>query len=81
MDEPCSALDGEGTEAIETLILSLKQRCTILIVTHNMAQARRVSDSCVFMMLGRMVEHAPTVDLFLHPRQPETEAYVEGRYG
>jgi phosphate transport system ATP-binding protein len=81
MDEPCSALDARGTEAIETLIASLRPAYTVVIVTHNMAQARRASDHCVFMLLGEVVEQAPTVDLFLRPRQKQTEMYVEGRYG
>ncbi len=81
MDEPCSALDAEGTAAIERLMDGLKGRYTIVIVTHNMAQARRVSDECIFMLLGELVEHGPTVDVFLKPRRRETEMYVEGRYG
>jgi phosphate transport system ATP-binding protein len=81
MDEPCSALDAEGTAAIERLITSLKADYTIVIVTHSMAQARRVSDESLFMLLGRLVEQGPTVDIFLRPQRAETEAYVEGRYG
>ncbi|MCX6921997.1 MAG: phosphate ABC transporter ATP-binding protein [Verrucomicrobia bacterium] len=81
MDEPCSALDVEGTRAIEELMLGLKERYTILIVTHNMAQARRVSDECIFMLLGEMVEHSRTEELFLTPRHPKTAEYIEGRYG
>jgi phosphate transport system ATP-binding protein len=81
MDEPCSALDAEATEAIERLLATLKETFTIVIVTHNMAQARRISDDSLFMLLGRVLEQAPTVDLFLRPARPETEAYVEGRYG
>ena len=81
MDEPCSALDVEGTRAIEELMLDLKEHYTIVVVTHNMAQARRVSDECIFMLLGELVEHAPTPDLFLKPKKKETEMYVEGRYG
>jgi phosphate transport system ATP-binding protein len=81
MDEPSSTLDAEGTAAIERLMDGLRGRFTIVIVTHNMAQARRVSDECIFMLLGEMIEHGPTVDLFLRPRQPQTEMYVEGRYG
>jgi len=81
MDEPCSALDVEGTRAIEELMFELKGRYTIVIVTHNMAQARRASDECIYMLLGEIVEHAPTGDLFFHPKDPRTEAYVEGRYG
>ncbi|MGQ0735186.1 MAG: phosphate ABC transporter ATP-binding protein [Acidobacteriota bacterium] len=81
MDEPCSALDAEGTAAIERLMDGLRGRYTIVIVTHNMAQARRASDECIFMLLGRLVEHGPTVDVFLKPKRSETEMYVEGRYG
>ena len=81
MDEPCSSLDAEGTEAIEELMLSLAGRYTILIVTHNMAQARRVSDECIFMLLGELIEHSRTEDLFLTPRDSRTADYIEGRYG
>jgi len=81
MDEPCSALDVEGTRAIEELMFGLKGRYTILIVTHNMAQARRASDECIFMLLGEMVEHRRTEDLFLTPKHPKTDEYIEGRYG
>lgn len=81
MDEPCSALDAEGTERIETLIDTLSSEFTIVIVTHNMGQARRASHECIFMLLGRLVEHAPTLDLFHDPKMKETEMYVTGRYG
>jgi phosphate transport system ATP-binding protein len=81
MDEPCSALDVEGTRAIEELMFGLKGRFTILIVTHNMAQARRASDECIFMLLGEMIEHSRTEDLFLNPKHPRTAEYIEGRYG
>lgn len=81
MDEPCSALDVEGTAAIEDLMIGLREKYTILIVTHNMAQARRVSDECVFMLLGKLVEHRRTQDLFLNPADPRTAEYIEGRYG
>ena len=81
MDEPCSALDARGTEAIETLIASLTPAYTVVIVTHNMAQARRASHQCVFMLLGEVVEQGATVDMFLRPTQRQTELYVEGRYG
>jgi len=81
MDEPCSALDAEGTAAIERLMDGLRGRFTIVIVTHNMAQARRISDECIFMLMGELIEHGPTVDLFLRPRHAQTEMYVEGRYG
>jgi phosphate transport system ATP-binding protein len=81
MDEPCSALDVDGTRAIEELMFELKGRYTIVIVTHNMAQARRASDECIFMLLGEVVEHSRTADLFLTPKDPRTEEYIEGRYG
>ena len=81
MDEPCSALDVEGTRAIEELMFELKGRYTIVIVTHNMAQARRASDECIFMLMGELLEHGRTEDLFLHPKNPKTAEYIEGRYG
>jgi phosphate transport system ATP-binding protein len=81
MDEPCSALDAEGTQAIETLIDNLKQRYTLVIVTHNMGQAARASEECIYMLLGEVVEHGKTQDIFLHPQRKETEMYIEGRYG
>jgi phosphate transport system ATP-binding protein len=81
MDEPCSALDVEGTHAIEELMFGLRGTYTIIIVTHNMAQARRASDECVFMLLGELVEHARTEDLFINPKHPKTAEYIEGRYG
>jgi phosphate transport system ATP-binding protein len=81
MDEPCSALDVEGTRAIEELMFALKGRYTIVIVTHNMAQARRASDECIFMLLGELIEHTRTGDLFLTPKNPKTAEYIEGRYG
>jgi phosphate transport system ATP-binding protein len=81
MDEPCSALDVEGTRAVEDMMLSLREKYTIIIVTHNMAQARRVSDECIFMLLGELIEHSDTDDLFLNPRNPKTADYIEGRYG
>ena len=81
MDEPCSALDVNGTRAIEELMFALKGRYTIVIVTHNMAQARRSSDECIFMLMGELVEHSRTTDLFLTPKNPKTAEYIEGRYG
>ena len=81
MDEPCSALDSEATLGIEELMVSLKGRYTFLIVTHNMAQARRVSQECIFMLLGEVIEHAQTEQLFLTPTDLRTADYIEGRYG
>ena len=81
MDEPCSALDVEGTRAIEDLMAEMRERYTIVIVTHSMAQARRASDECIFMLLGELVEHRRTADLFLVPRDRRTAEYIEGRYG
>jgi phosphate transport system ATP-binding protein len=81
MDEPCSALDTEATLAIEELMATLAGRYTMLIVTHNMAQARRVSQECAFMLLGEVIEIARTEKLFVTPEDPRTADYVEGRYG
>ena len=81
MDEPASALDPIATQKLEELIVELKRHYTIVIVTHNMAQARRASDECVFMLLGEIIEHRRTEDLFLHPSDHRTAEYVEGRYG
>lgn len=81
MDEPCSALDIDGTRAIEDLMFALRGRYTILIVTHNMAQARRASDECVFMLLGEVVEHGKTERLFHSPDNQKTIDYISGRYG
>lgn len=81
MDEPCSALDPAGTEAVEELIWELRGQYTILIVTHNMAQARRASDECIFMLLGKVIEHTATSEMFVTPQHKETADYIEGRYG
>ncbi len=81
MDEPCSALDSEATLGVEELMVGLAGRYTFLIVTHNMAQARRVSQECIFMLLGEVVEHSGTDQLFLTPTDPRTADYIEGRYG
>ncbi|MEE4219015.1 MAG: phosphate ABC transporter ATP-binding protein [Xanthomonadales bacterium] len=81
MDEPCSALDPKGTEAVEELIWELRGKYSILIVTHNMAQARRASEECIFMLMGKVVEHTDTGQMFVTPQHQETSDYIEGRYG
>lgn len=81
MDEPCSALDPKGTAAVEELIWELRGQYSILIVTHNMAQARRASEECIFMLMGKVVEHTRTEELFVTPKRKETADYIEGRYG
>ena len=81
MDEPCSALDPVATAKIEELIQELRSRFTIIIVTHNMQQAARVSDHTAFFYLGRLIEYASTRDIFTNPSNPQTEAYVSGRFG
>ena len=81
MDEPCSALDPKATAAVEDLIWELRGEYTILIVTHNMAQARRASDECIFMLLGKVIEHTETGEMFLSPQNQATADYIEGRYG
>lgn len=81
MDEPCSALDPIATARIEELIQELKQRYTIVIVTHNMQQASRISDFTIYMYLGKLMEYGPTTELFTNPRRKETEDYITGRFG
>jgi phosphate transport system ATP-binding protein len=81
MDEPASALDPIATQRIEELIYELKRDYTIVIVTHNMQQAARVSDVTAFFWLGRLVETGPTADIFTNPRESLTEDYVTGRFG
>lgn len=81
MDEPCSALDPIATSIIEELIDELKQNFTIVIVTHNMQQAARVSDRTAFFHLGNLIEIGSTNDLFTNPKQKRTEDYITGRYG
>ena len=80
MDEPCSALDAKGTLAVEELMEVLAGTYTFLIVTHNMAQARRVSKECIFMFLGELIEHRETQALFQTPQHPKTADYVQMRY-
>jgi phosphate transport system ATP-binding protein len=80
MDEPCSALDASGTARIEELINGLRNRYSVIVVTHNMAQARRISEECIFMLMGRVVEHGPTDQLFTSPHQEETRMYVSGMF-
>jgi phosphate transport system ATP-binding protein len=80
-DEPASALDPVSTQRVEELVGELGKRLTVVIVTHNLQQASRVADRTAFFMLGRLVEYAPTVDLFTRPREVETERYVSGRFG
>jgi phosphate transport system ATP-binding protein len=81
MDEPASALDPIATLKVEELISELKQRYTIVIVTHNMQQAGRVADSTVFMLDGEFIEHGPTSEIFTNPKDERTERYVTGKFG
>ena len=81
MDEPCSALDPQSTLRIEELMDELKERYTIVIVTHNMQQAARVSDWTGFLLLGDLVEYDKTADLFSRPKDKRTEDYITGRFG
>jgi len=81
MDEPCSALDPQATARIEELMRELKNNYTIIIVTHNMQQAARVSDDTGFMLLGELVEFGKTQDIFTAPKDKRTEDYITGRYG
>jgi phosphate transport system ATP-binding protein len=81
MDEPTASLDPQGTQRIEELLFQLKERYTIIIVTHNMQQAARVSDTTSFFYLGDLVETGPTRQIFTTPREQRTEAYITGRFG
>jgi phosphate transport system ATP-binding protein len=81
MDEPCSTLDPQATSRIEELMRELKNNYTIIIVTHNMQQAARVSDDAGFMLLGELVEFGKTEDIFTSPKDKRTEDYITGRYG
>jgi len=81
MDEPCSALDPVATARIEELITTLKNDYTIVIVTHNMQQAARVSDRTAFFCLGELIEVGLTRDIFTNPKNRQTEDYVTGRFG
>jgi phosphate transport system ATP-binding protein len=80
-DEPCASLDPISTAKIEELILELKTRYTIIIVTHNMQQAARVSDTTAFFLLGELIESGKTQDIFTAPKDKRTEAYITGRFG
>lgn len=81
MDEPCSALDPASTARVEDLIFELSEQYSIVIVTHNMQQASRCSDTTVFFYEGRVVEHGPTIQVFTRPKQKQTEDYVTGKFG
>jgi phosphate transport system ATP-binding protein len=81
MDEPASALDPIATQRIEELIYELKKEYTIVIVTHNMQQAARISDYTAFLYMGQLIEYGPTETIFTNPREERTEAYVTGRFG
>jgi phosphate transport system ATP-binding protein len=81
MDEPCSALDPIATAKVEDLIHELRGKYTVVIVTHNMQQAARVSDYTAFMYLGRLIEYGPTGSIFQNPRLKQTEDYITGRFG
>ena len=81
LDEPTASLDPQGTQRIEELLFNLKEHFTIIIVTHNMQQAARVSDTTTFFYLGAMIETGPTKKIFTNPVNERTEAYVTGRFG
>ncbi len=81
MDEPASALDPGATERVEQLILELQQRYCIIVITHSMAQAKRISQKTAFFHLGRVVEYGATEQVFSEPQRPETRAYVTGKFG
>ncbi len=81
LDEPTASLDPISTQRVEELVYELKSQVTIIIVTHNMQQAARISDRTAFMLSGELIEYAPTNTMFTTPRDPRTEAYVTGRFG
>jgi phosphate transport system ATP-binding protein len=81
LDEPTSSLDPLATESIEALIRTLVPALTVVIVTHNLGQARRISDRTIFLYQGHLVEHGDTVQVFEHPAKEETASYVSGRFG
>jgi phosphate transport system ATP-binding protein len=81
MDEPCSSLDPAATQQIEALVLGLKPRYTIVIVTHNLAQARRVSDRAMFMLDGEIIEQGSTEEIFMNPRSGLTRDFISGQIG
>ena len=80
LDEPCSALDVKSTQIIEELLLKLKEQYTIVIVTHNLFQARRIADDCIFMLNGQLWEQNTTEELFNNPQKQETKDYLQGAY-
>jgi phosphate transport system ATP-binding protein len=81
LDEPTSSLDPNATESIEALVRTLVPKITVVIVTHNLAQAGRVADRTIFLNQGRLVEHGETKQVFEHPAEEETARYVGGRFG
>jgi phosphate transport system ATP-binding protein len=81
LDEPTASLDPQGTQRIEELLFELKQKFTIIIVTHNMQQAARASDTTSFFYLGELIETGPTRQLFTAPKEEKTDAYITGRFG
>lgn len=81
MDEPTSALDPISTQTIESLMVELKKKFTIIVVTHNMQQAGRVADMTAFFHLGDLIEYAKTKDIFVNPKEEKTEQYITGKYG
>ena len=81
MDEPTSALDPIATSKIEDLLVKLKDQYTIVLVTHNMSQAARISDYSLFMYLGELVEYGKTKNMFTNPVDPRTEEYLTGKFG
>ncbi|MEG1270704.1 MAG: phosphate ABC transporter ATP-binding protein, partial [Ruthenibacterium sp.] len=81
MDEPTSALDPASTMRVEELMTTLKERYTVVIVTHNMQQAARISDKCAFFLLGEVIEFGETEQIFSMPRDKRTEDYITGRFG
>ena len=80
LDEPCSALDDKSTRTIEQLLKALKERYTVVVVTHDLFQARRIADECIFLLDGQLWEQGPAEDFFSSPRRAETQDYLSGRF-
>jgi phosphate transport system ATP-binding protein len=81
LDEPCSALDPRATAKIEELLVQLKKETTLVIVTHNLAQAHRIADETAFLEQGQLVEWGPTSEIFESPKNERTAGYIQGRFG
>ena len=81
LDEPCSSLDVKNIDVIEKLLVNLKEQYSIILVTHNISQARRIADEIVFMLDGKIIEHGPKLEIFENPKNKQTAEYIHGDFG